>query len=934
MKKYVFLMISFVFSGIIFWSCSDDNSSNPVNQSPTCNITSPISNSIIDENAIINVTVSAQDNDGTIDNIYFFLNSALIDSSSVTPYSADIPTQGIELGGNHFIIVYSKDNDGAISIPDSITFSTRPKAPTNLVITQTDITSANLTWNDNSLGEDNFMLERKLQTDSVYQIIANINGSDLPNSTYYDNNLTPSSMYNYRLSALKGEYNSTFLLKSYENIFPPPSNLTIVQNNVYTFALNWTDNSEGEDGFKIERKIDNGDYVEIGSTTLNLFTDNTVTKQGYETIYYQVRAYKGTEYFSAYTTSNSSVSFPPPTNLTFTKETLSTIRLNWTDNSTGEEGFKIDKKVGVNDWILGFSSVTENTETWTDTNAEINEAIEYRVYGFKGLNLTETISSSEIDNTFPAPTELVVLQTSVTSANLEWTDNSVGEEKFDIERKLSTETTFQKIGEVTGSDTTNKTWSDSNLIPNEFYNYRITAVHGVNSSQYTLTDYFNEFFAPSELNTFQNSLTSVTITWSDNNIGEDKFEIERKLETDTEFIKVGEVTSNDSLTNFFIDTNLEPCSIYNYRIKALLGEFVSNNSYINYDNVIPAPSNVTLSRISTTNSIIRITWEDKIIGEEGFIIERKDSNNDTWTYLITVNQNEEMWIDSTSISGVTNYRLCTQYQLFQSEYSNEATIEIIPNKMIKVFSGIFSMGSLIGQANEEPVHSVEITKDFYLGKYEVTQDEWINIMGSNPSTDYGVGATFPVYNVNWYSVIKYCNLRSNAENLTPCYSINGTTDTNLWGDIPSAINADWDSVICDFSVNGYRLPTEAEWEYSARYNDGRNYPWGEYWPNIGICNFNNAMGHATAVGFYPDGNSQLDFCDMAGNLDEWVWDWYGEYLETPQTDPTGPSSIQSYRVYRGGMWGDGRDQVRSAYRISYPPNLLSYVIGFRVARTK
>jgi len=119
--------------------------------------------------------------------------------------------------------------------------------------------------------------------------------------------------------------------------------------------------------------------------------------------------------------------------------------------------------------------------------------------------------------------------------------------------------------------------------------------------------------------------------------------------------------------------------------------------------------------------------------------------------------------------------------------------------MIFVQGGTFLMGDHYneGFSNELPTHNVTVSS-FYIGQYEVTQGEYQAIIGNNLVYDYGVGSNYPVYYVSWYDAVAYCNALSTAEGLTPCYSGSGT------------------SITCDWNANGYRLPTEAEWEYAAR----------------------------------------------------------------------------------------------------------------------
>jgi formylglycine-generating enzyme required for sulfatase activity len=236
----------------------------------------------------------------------------------------------------------------------------------------------------------------------------------------------------------------------------------------------------------------------------------------------------------------------------------------------------------------------------------------------------------------------------------------------------------------------------------------------------------------------------------------------------------------------------------------------------------------------------------------------------------------------------------------------------VPDNFVRVEGGTFRMGSASGgDSDERPVHSVTV-KSFYMGKYEVTQKEWAEIMGSNPSNFKG--DNLPVEMVSWHDAIEYCNKRSLREGLTPAYRGSG------------------DSVTCDLSASGYRLPTEAEWEYAAKggNKDPMTYEYsgGNSAGSVGWYTDNS--GNRT----HPAGQKQpnsLGLYDMSGNVWEWCWDWYGNYPSGSQTDPLGPAS-GSRRVLRGGSWGYSAPDLRSAYRGYNSPTLRYSSLGFRLVR--
>lgn len=259
-----------------------------------------------------------------------------------------------------------------------------------------------------------------------------------------------------------------------------------------------------------------------------------------------------------------------------------------------------------------------------------------------------------------------------------------------------------------------------------------------------------------------------------------------------------------------------------------------------------------------------------------------------------------------------------------------------PGHMIYVPGGTFTMGDTRGQGyeGELPTHTV-ILNPFYIGTYEVTQAEYCQYMqpGSSWTSDYGLGDNYPAYYVSWYAVLKYCNLRSMAEGLTPCYTINGSTDPANWGAVHTSGYATWwDAAICDWNANGYRLPTEAEWEYAAR--GATNNPDYLYSGSDDINAMawyeSNSVGTSHPVGTKaPNG---IGAYDMSGNLFEWCWDWCGSYSSSPQNNPTGPAS-GSFRLLRGGDWCCDSDYCRVSIRVLNYPFYIFNCYGFRLCRS-
>ena len=255
------------------------------------------------------------------------------------------------------------------------------------------------------------------------------------------------------------------------------------------------------------------------------------------------------------------------------------------------------------------------------------------------------------------------------------------------------------------------------------------------------------------------------------------------------------------------------------------------------------------------------------------------------------------------------------------------TVLSLTSVLVKVKGGTFQMGDVNneGYNTEKPVHTVSLTYDYWIGKYAVTFREYDTFCAATsrsvPDDDGWGRGQRPVIWVIWNDAIGYCNWLSEKEGIAKAYDSNGNLlDRN--GNITTDIK----------QVKGYRLPTEAEWEYAARggqKTNGHKYAGSDDLNEVGWYGDNS--GRQTHPVGEKKGN-ELGLYDMTGNEWEWCHDWWGDYASTTQTNPTGPSS-GSLRVERGGSWGYLAQDCRVADRSLPTPTYSDSYLGFRLSRT-
>ena len=248
----------------------------------------------------------------------------------------------------------------------------------------------------------------------------------------------------------------------------------------------------------------------------------------------------------------------------------------------------------------------------------------------------------------------------------------------------------------------------------------------------------------------------------------------------------------------------------------------------------------------------------------------------------------------------------------------------IPEGYVRIEPGEFTMGSPedeLGRFGDETQHRVTVTRAFALKATEVTQAEWRAVMGTDPSGFADCGDTCPVEQVSWFDAVDYVNRISDAEGLPRCYA------------------DDVDRTFAGLDCTGYRLPTEAEWEYAARSGTQTAYHTGVNTqtdcnddPNLSLAGWHCGNAWGTT---HPVGQKQVNaggLYDMHGNVWEWVQDWYAAYPAGAAVDPAGPASGE-LRVFRGGSWYSGARSARSAARLRFTPDDRSNDLGFRPSRS-
>lgn len=596
-------------------------------------------------------------------------------ASNTTVYS----NTGLTSNTTYYYVVWAKKNNSHSSYSNQASATTGPGSPpatpTGLLATAISTSQINLSWTDPS-GITNaairFRIERKTGAGGTYVQIDSVNA---PTTAYSDNGLSEGVQYYYRVRAVNlngysnysGEANAT-------TQHAAPTGLAASTMSNSQIDLSWTDNSNHETDFKIERKKEGEiSFTEIASVGANVTSYSSTGLLGNLIYYYRVRAHSAAVY-SAYSNSDTALTkMKGPTNLAATAASISKINLTWSDQTASETGFSIERKLGAAGSYAQVGTAGANATNFSDNGLLTSTQYFYRVRATSATNVS--VYSNEANATtfsgqITKPDSLRATSASNTQINLTWKDKSANENGFKIERKKGALGTYAEIATV-GANV--KSYANTGLNANTKYFYRVRAYNALDSSAYSNEASATTLLqAPTSLGAIPVSSSQVDLTWTDQSANESGFKIERKTGAAGTFAEI--VTVGANVTNYS-NTGLAIGTPYAYRIRAFNTTNVSaysNEAYATLSGTPATPD--TLSAMAVSSLQINLAWKDKSSNEDGFRIERKQGALGTYAEIATVGANVTSYANSTGLSVNSKYfyRVRAYNALGNSIYSNEA----------------------------------------------------------------------------------------------------------------------------------------------------------------------------------------------------------------------------------------------------------------------
>ncbi|HEX6629033.1 MAG TPA: fibronectin type III domain-containing protein [Gemmatimonadaceae bacterium] len=573
---------------------------------------------------------------------------------------------------------------------------TAPNAPANLVVIDNGVNAINLTWTDGSSNEDGFNIERAPDAGGVagtYEQIGSV-GSNV--TTYSNGGVNANVRYWYRVVAYNGVGASGYSNEANGILSTPnaPSGLITSPATGASINLSWTDNSADEQGFNIERAPDvggvAGTYAQIASVGANVRTYSNTGLDVNVRYWYRVVAYNGVG-ASAYSNEASAILATPsaPSGLVATPAGTS-MSLSWTDNSSDEQGFNIERAPdvgGVAGTYAQIASVGANVRTYTNTGLAANVRYWYRVVAFNSIGASGYSNEASGMATTPnPPSGLTATPVSGVRINLAWTDNSADEQGFRVERAPD-------VGGVAGTYALIATvganvvaYNNTGLTMGTRYWYRVRAYNAVgnsNPAEATAITY-NLPAAPTGLSaTAAATAGRIDLAWTDNSTDEQGFRVERAPDAGGVPGTFAQITSVGVNVTTYANTGLANGTRYWYRIRAYNQAGTSaytNNADATTPRPPAAPSNLNASPLSQNS--VAVTWTDNSDNETSFRLDRAPNNAGvpgTYSQIATPGAGVTSYTNTGLTAGTSYwYRVRAQNAIGNSAYTAAVLVTTLP----------------------------------------------------------------------------------------------------------------------------------------------------------------------------------------------------------------------------------------------------------------
>lgn len=817
--------------------------------------------------------------------------------------------------------------DEVLSPPlqDSIYHAYQLAQVNNLLISQSAGSALQISWNDSNPCEEGFYIDKQTDNGEWVEKYAQVSANT---HFYNDTQVSLNHLYSYRIYAFAGDQTAEKSSVSIDYRLLSPTDCQISYVQAHTLLLNWSDNNTLKDGFKIARKIDNGewdeDYAEIQLKKIDLKNRTTYSWQDDHVLINHNYQYK------IYTLFNNLTSVPAFTsinyyiyavsNLQISSISTTSVQLSWQDNNLYEQNYIVNRKKGDESWQNEYAILNANTSQWTDNNAPVTNQYVYQIITRSDSVSTPATEASILHQIIPtAPENLNITPEAVNTLKIQWQDTNTLEEGYKIDRKVGNNEWEENIAQLNPNTTQ---WLDSQAPSGQTYTYRVYAYSADINSAYAEKSYHFSLNPVSELEIIPINLNQLKLQWAESNLFEEAYVISRKAGTGAWNNQYAVLPTNSTS---WTDQNITFGQTYAYKVRAksLDNYSVESEISINYNIIAP----VDLYLVNLTNTQVQLKWQNNHNFGDEITIARKAGDNEWVNDYASIDADLTEWTDNIDENiNVYQYKIRVKFSTFTSPFSNSAYY-------LKGFrllqSGNFQMGNAQFPSST-PVHSVSL-QGFFISAKETTQNEWYEVMNTIPSSSHGSGPEFPVYQVSWYDALVYCNKKSINEGLSPVYALNGVTNPDSWGTIPTTSNPEWNAITCNWNANGYRLPTEAEWEFASRggtWSENYEYAGSNRIGNVAWYLNNSAnITHQTAT----KQMNEAGIYDMSGNVYEWCWDWYAPYENVSQTNPTGPDSGTT-RSIRGGSFLNEPQNCLSTFRLDLSPESRLNYTGFRIVR--